>query len=84
MMKSGIAFENRKKCWECFCNDCDEKRKKSFKNGNCEKCGNSFTSSEYLFLMKRIPFTKLCMICRQEEINEEIEKFYKEFFDNKK
>ena len=84
MMKSGIAFENRKKCWECFCNDCDEKRKKSFKNGNCEKCGKFFMSSEYLFLMKRIPFTKLCMKCRQEEINEEREKFYKEFFDNKK
>lgn len=30
-MKSGDAFEIKKKSWECFCPDCDDKRKNSFK-----------------------------------------------------
>jgi vacuole morphology and inheritance protein 14 len=83
MMKSGEAFELKKKCWDCFCNDCDSKRKKSFKNGNCEKCGKFFMSSEYFYKMKRMPFPKLCMKCRQEEISEKREKYYKEFFEKK-
>ena len=84
MMKSGDAFELKKKCWECFCSDCDNKRKKSFKNGNCAKCGKFFMSSEYFYKMKRIPFPKLCMKCKQEEISEQREKYYKEFFEKNK
>jgi hypothetical protein len=34
--------------------------------------------------MKRIPFPKLCMKCKQEEISEQREKYYKEFFEKNK
>ena len=31
--------------------------------------------------MKRLPFPKQCMKCRQESINEERKKYYKEIFN---
>ena len=82
--KAGEIFELKKKCWECFCESCDEKRKKSFKGAKCEKCGKFYMSSQYLFKMKRLPFPKKCMACIQETMNEERNKFYKELFENDK
>ena len=71
----------KKKCWDCFCGKCDEERKKNFKKSMCEKCKKFFVSSEYFFKMKRLPFPKQCMKCRQESINEERKKYYKEIFN---
>ena len=81
LMKKGEIFELKKKCWDCFCGKCDEERKKNFKKSMCEKCKKFFVSSEYFFKMKRLPFPKQCMKCRQESINEERKKYYKEIFN---
>lgn len=80
-MKSGDAFEIKKKSWECFCPDCDGKRKNSFKGEYCQRCKKFFKSSEYLAKMKRMPFPTECMRCRKETINEERENYYKAIFE---
>ena len=70
------ALDLRKKCWDPFCHECDEKRKKFYKHLKCVRCGNNYMSSPYIWLMKRQPFPKMCQKCKQEVKNQNRNKFY--------
>ena len=56
-------YDKKKKCWDSFCNDCDKKRKESFKGAKCKDCGNFFKSSAFIYQMRREEFPKLCQKC---------------------
>ena len=51
--KAKDLYDKKKKCWDAFCDSCDKKRKETFTDGKCEKCGWKFKSSAYLFMMRR-------------------------------
>lgn len=63
-IKAKDLYDKKKKCWESFCNDCESKRKASFTEGKCVKCHFKFTSSAYLYQMKREEFPKTCQKCK--------------------
>jgi hypothetical protein len=71
-------YNLRKKCWECFCLDCEAKRKNSFKGAKCSVCSNFFKSASYIYKMKRLPFPDKCMKCRQTDVNKNRDEFYKD------
>lgn len=64
-------YENKKKCWDSFCDSCDDKRKNSFVKAKCEKCNWIFVSSDYFYKIKREEFPKICQKCKIDDgINE--------------
>jgi hypothetical protein len=69
-------YKNKKKCWENFCDCCNDKRKKQFKGAKCSKCGNFYKSSAYVYKMKRTDFPDKCQKCTQESRNELRGEFY--------
>ena len=70
------ALDLRKKCWDPFCKECDEKRKKFYKHLKCARCGGNYMSSPYIWKMKRQPFPTMCQKCKQEVKNENRNKYY--------
>jgi hypothetical protein len=72
------AYNLKKKCWEGFCNSCDEKRKKSFKGATCSLCQKFFKSSAYVYKMKRNEFPDKCQKCTQDDRNRLREDYYKQ------
>ncbi len=63
-------YQNKKKCWENFCDGCNTKRKNSFKGATCTTCNKFFKSSAYVFKMKRVSFPDKCMKCKQLNTND--------------
>ncbi len=75
--KAKNLYDKKKKCWESFCDKCDKKRKETFTFAVCKKCNGKFTSSAYLFMMKREPFPKHCQKCKVNDRVEESKEFAK-------
>jgi hypothetical protein len=69
-------YNNKKKCWENFCDGCNNKRKGSFKGASCSMCKKFFKSSAYVYKMKRTDFPDKCQKCTQENRNELRGEFY--------
>ena len=70
------SLDLRKKCWDPFCDECDEKRKKTYQSLKCIRCGCKYMTSSYIWLMKRQPFSKMCQKCKQQCKNKGRSKFY--------
>ncbi len=73
------AYQKKLASQELYCDDCDDKRRFSMKDGRCANshCGKRFASSEYWFKMKRTDFPELCSKCRAErrdKMREELNK----------
>ena len=75
-IKAVKALDLRKKCWDPFCNECDEKRKKSYKTLKCVRCHNDYMTSDYIWLMKRQPLPNMCQKCKQQLKIKGRNKFY--------
>ena len=75
-IKAVKALDLRKKCWDPFCDDCDEKRKKSYKTLKCVRCHKDFMTSDYIWLMKRQPLVEMCQKCKQQAKIKGRNKFY--------
>ena len=73
-------FEIKKKYEDFLCEQCDYKIKESYKSEECKKCKKSFQESEFLYKIKKIPFPKKCPNCKNEEILQEREEFYRKIF----
>ena len=71
-----LLYKNKKKCWENFCEDCDDKRKNSFLGKKCSNCSKFYKSSEYVYKMKRNNFPDKCQKCTQEFRNQLRKDFY--------
>ena len=73
-------FEIKKKYEDFLCEQCDFKIKESYKSEECKKCKKTFQESEFLYKIKKIPFPKKCPNCKNEEILQEREEFYRKIF----
>jgi hypothetical protein len=65
-IKAKTVYENRKKCFDNICEECDAKRKASLKDGDCVVCGSHFKSCEFMYKIKRQQFPDKCMKCRSD------------------
>ena len=75
-------YNNKKKCWENFCESCNTKRKNSFKGATCTLCKTFFKSSSYIYKMKRVSFPDKCMKCKQLDTNDMRKEYYNQEYDD--
>jgi hypothetical protein len=74
-------YELKKKCWEGFCDNCDDNRKKNFQGGKCSICMKFFKSSAYVYKMRRQSFPDKCQKCTQDHRIKLRDDYYKDYID---
>lgn len=68
-------YDKKKKCWDSFCDSCEQKRKATFTEGKCTNCHWKFKSSAYIYKMRRQEFPKTCSKCSKLNSDKSREEF---------